>query len=251
MKSKLNIEETKNTIISELKNWFALNGGECKAIVMLSGGKDSTIVAKLCVEALGKEKVIGVSIPDKGQTENDADKIAEWLGIEYHVVPIGMITELIHNILCNSIDVKELSAQSTMNIPPRLRMLIGYAISQTFGGRVIGTCNASENYVGYLTRWGDGASDYEPIADLTMHEVLDLGDALGIPYEWVHKLPDDGLPGSESDDKKFAKQGFSYALLDKYILEGTSGDKTADEAIERMHKKNAFKLKMQDYPKFH
>ena len=251
MKSKLNIEEVKNTIISELKKWFALNGAECKAIVMLSGGKDSTIVAKLCVEALGKDKVIGVSIPDKGQTENDADKIAEWLGIEYHVVSIEKITKLLHETISVGIGVENLSSQSTMNIPPRLRMLIGYAISQTFGGRVIGTCNASENYVGYLTRWGDGASDYEPIADLTMHEVLDLGDALGIPYEWVHKLPDDGLPGSESDDKKFAKQGFSYALLDKYILEGTSGDNAADEAIERMHKKNAFKLKMQDYPKFH
>ena len=143
-----------------------------------------------------------------------------------------------------------MSAQAEQNISPRMRMLVLYAVSQSINGRVMGTCNASENYIGYFTKYGDGASDFEPIAELTVHELYQIGDTLGIPKKWVYKVPDDGLPHSCPDDEKFEKMGFNYEKLDKYIREGTSGDEVADKAIVRMHEMNLFKMKMSDTIKF-
>ena len=129
-------------------------------------------------------------------------------------------------------------------------MLILYAISQSNNGRVIGTCNASENYIGYFAKYGDGASDFEPIAELTVHELYQIGDELGIPKKWTYKTPDDGLPHSLPDDEKFEKKGFNYEKLDKYIRFGTSGDAVADAAIEKMHAQNEFKMKPVEVIKF-
>ena len=245
-----NVEQVTKDCIQWIKDWFEKNGPGCNAILGLSGGKDSTIVAALCAKALGPNRVIGVAMPDKGQGINEADKIAEHLGIRFIVANIGFACDGIRNIsiIDNGMTNNKMwSEQSEQNIPPRIRMTMLYAISQTFNGRVVGTCNASENYVGYMTRWGDQASDFEPIGNLTVTEVLQIGDYLGLPYEWVHKIPDDGLPHSSSDEQKF---GFSYAELDRYIREGiepegkcNNSDESKIDKIKRMHMKNEFKLK--------
>lgn len=229
--------ELKNEIVIWLRTWFDENGKDCNAVVAMSGGKDSTIVAALCAEALGKDRVIGVGIPDIGQGLNDADKIAKYLGIKFLEFPIGGLTDEIKSVFPG-----HMSRQAEQNIPPRLRMTVLYAVSQSNNGRVIGTCNASENYVGYFTRYGDGASDVEPIGKLTVRQVKGVGYALGLPAEWVDKVPDDGLPNSAPDDEKFAKWGFSYAAIDDYLEFGTSLDKKVDEAIEAMHRKTRFKM---------
>ena len=242
-----NVEEVTKNCIQWIKDWFNENGKTCNAIIGISSGKDSTIVAKLCVEALGADRVIGVMMPDKGQGINDADKICDYLGIKYMVIPIDGVVAEFHKVWDDQDSDVIWSKQSEQNIPPRVRMTMLYALSQTFNGRVVGTCNASENYVGYMTRWGDQASDFEPIGNLTVTEVLQIGDYLGLPYEWVHKIPDDGLPHSSSDEQKF---GFSYAELDRYIREGiepegkcNNSDESKIDKIKRMHTKNEFKLK--------
>ena len=242
MEYKFNAKETKDQLIQGIRDWFKKNGNGCNAVIGLSGGKDSTIVCKLCVEALGADKVITVGIPDKGQDLHGADKIAKWMGVDFRTINIGSITDAIKHETYYHGNVR-LSEQAEQNIPPRVRMLILYAVSQSNNGRVVGTCNASENYIGYFTKHGDGASDFEPIAELTVHELYQIGDELGIPKEWTYKIPDDGLPHSLPDDVKFARKGFNYEKLDKYIRTGTSGDEVADAAIKKMHEQNLFKLK--------
>ena len=234
--------KVKDQLIQGIRDWFEKNGKGCNAVIGLSGGKDSTIVAKLCAEALGPDRVYAIGIPDSKQGLNEADEIAEWMGIHFAVVNIGQLTTGVYANTNNLFGV-QMSAQAEQNIPPRMRMLVLYAVSQTMNGRVIGTCNASENYIGYFTKYGDGASDFEPIAELTVHELYQIGDALGIPKKWTYKVPDDGLPHSLPDDEKFEKEGFNYRKLDDYIRKGTSGDGVADAVISRKHKANLFKLK--------
>lgn len=233
--------KVKDQLIQGIRDWFEKNGKGCNAVIGLSGGKDSTIVAKLCAEALGPDRVYAIGIPDSKQGLNEADEIAEWMGIHFGVVNIGQLTTGVFANTNNLFGVP-MSKQAEQNIPPRMRMLVLYAVSQTMNGRVIGTCNASENYIGYFTKYGDGASDFEPIAELTVHEIYQIGDALGIPKKWTYKVPDDGLPHSLPDDEKFEKEGFNYRKLDDYIRKGTSGDGVADAVISRKHKANLFKL---------
>ena len=237
------IEELKKELIEWIRNWFNENGKSCNAVVGLSGGKDSTIVAKLCVEALGKNRVIGVAMPDALQGLNDADKIADYLGIKFIEAPIGIIVKDFKYI---GWDVP-MSEQTIQNIPPRVRMTMLYAIAQTYNGRVIGTCNLSENYIGYFTAWGDGVSDCEPLANLTVTEVRTLGKSLGLPTEWVDKTPDDGLPNSCPDEEKF---GFTYSQLDEYILNGVCNDEKVKKLIDARHDKNLFKMRRMNLPAF-
>ena len=236
------VKKTTKDLIQWIRDWFEENGKGCNAVVALSGGKDSTIVAALCAEALGKDRVIGVAMPDKGQDVNDADKIAEYLGIKYMKCDISSITDAIHGVWTDEDDVCALSNQAEQNIPPRVRMTMAYSIAQTYNGRVVGTCNKSENYVGYFTRYGDGASDIEPLGNLTCRQVVAIGDYLGLPKEWVHKTPDDGLPNSIPDNEKFARWGFSYKTLDDYIEYGTCGNEEIDIAIKKKHKETMFKM---------
>ncbi len=242
-KYTFNAEDVKNRLVAWLRDWFAENGNGCNAVVGMSGGKDSTIVAALCVEALGKDRVIGVSMPDGEQGENDADRICAFLGIRYIVAPITNITTGIKNAMFidNGCEVKpEFSKQAEQNIPPRARMLTLYAISQSNNGRVVGTCNLSEDVCGYFTVHGDGASDVEPLANLTVTEVRHIGDALGVPKEWVWKTPDDGLPHSCSDEEKL---GFTYAALDLYLRGQEVPEASIKEKMDDRMKKNAFKMK--------
>ena len=246
-----NVEDVAKDCINWIREWFAKNGPGCKGIFGCSGGKDSLIVGALLKEALGPENVIGVAMPDTNQGVNDADKICEYFGVKYLNMPINGMTEAFCRMwyYVGDEDFKW-TKQSLMNIPPRIRMTMLYAIAQTYNGRVAGTCNASELYVGYATRYGDMASDFEPIASITCRQVVEVGHYLGIPKKWVDKVPDDGLPGSETDDSKFSKWGFSYKTLDEFLENGTCGDANTDTAIEKMHSKTKFKLNLGEVFKY-
>lgn len=245
IKTEFNVKEFTENCIAWIREWFNKNGNGCKAIIGMSGGKDSTVAAALCAKALGPENVIGVSMPDYNHSVNEADEICKHLGITYINMPIYGITQGFKNIN-HKINGEnfEWSKQSEQNIPPRIRMTMLYALAQTFNGRVVGTCNKSELYVGYATRYGDMASDFEPLGNITCRQVVEVGHYLEIPNKWVDKVPDDGLPNSEPDDDKFAKWGFSYKTLDEFLENGTCGDVNIDTAIEKMHSKTKFKLNL-------
>ena len=240
--------KTAEAVIEWVKDYFAQAGAESKAVLGMSGGKDSTVSAAILARAIGPERVVGVSMPQGNQSLNEADRICAALGIKMYTVNIGKAcSELIAAI---SEAGAELSHASITNIPPRVRMTTLYAIGQSNNARVLNTCNLSEDYIGYATKFGDGAGDFSILANLTVTEVLAIGDYLGLPYEWVHKTPDDGLPHSCPDEVKI---GFTYAELDEYIRcgkvpegyvhnnpeEGLKVDK-----IERMHRANLHKLQL-------
>lgn len=234
-----NAEKVKNEIVEWIREWFEENGKGCKAVVGLSGGKDSSVVAALCVEALGKDRVLGVMMPNGEQFDIDVSyKLTEHLGIEGIVINIkkaydGIVDELMNHM-------KDFDGQAKINLPPRLRMSALYAVSQSVNGRVANTCNLSEDWVGYATRFGDGAGDFSPLSRLTVQEVKAVGRACGLPDMFVDKVPIDGLCGKTDEDNL----GFTYAVLDKYIREGVCEDAATKEKIDRMHKMNLFKLQL-------
>lgn len=244
-----NSEDFVEECVAWIKEWFERNGKGCKAVIGLSGGKDSTVAAALCAKALGPENVIGVAMPSYMQGENEADEIAKYLGIQYLVCNIGDIYD---SICVSAMDGLKttLSDQTKQNIPPRARMSLLYAIAQTVNGRVVGTCNKSELYVGYATRYGDMASDFEPLGEITCNQVVKVGHSLGIPSKWIDKTPDDGLPNSEPDDEKFAKWGFSYKTLDDFLEKGSSGNLLIDNAIIKKHNETKFKLNLGEIFKY-
>lgn len=231
-------------VVEWIKNWFEKNGNGCNAVLGLSGGKDSTICAALLAEALGADRVIGVAMPSYGQGLNDADKIAEYLGIKFMTMPIENIVGSFYGLLDNG---QTWSEQTQQNIPPRVRMTMLYAIAQTFNGRVCCCDNASENFLGYSTLFGDDAGSFAPLGELTVTEVRAIGDELGLPKEWVHKIPDDGLPHSSSDEQKF---GFTYDELDKFIRFGTGMEPPKMEKALKMHNNSQFKRNILHVPAY-
>lgn len=235
-------KEYKNRIVGWIRDWFAANGPDCKAVIGISGGKDSTVVAGLCVEALGKDRVVGVLMPNGHQEDyHDAVRVCLALGIDFTTHSIHESYNAIISNMESPIDGNmygvTASEQTKINLAPRLRMAMLYAISQTIGGRVACTDNLSESYIGYSTRWGDNVGDFAPIAGFTATEVIAIGDALGLPQDLVHKTPSDGLCG-KTDEDNF---GFTYRQLDNYIRYGSSGDYFVDEDIKKKHLKNLFK----------
>lgn len=234
-----NAEKVKNDIVSWIKDWFNENGKECVAVVGISGGKDSSVVAALCAEALGKERVVGVLMPNGVQSDIDmAELLVTHLGIRRVMININASFEGMKNEVERELGT--LSQQSRNNLPPRLRMAGLYAVSQCLNGRVANTCNLSEDWVGYATRYGDGAGDFSPLSKLTVQEVKAVGRALGLPEVLVEKPPIDGLCGKTDEDNL----GFTYAVLDRYIREGVCEDGETKEKIDRMHKMNLFKLQL-------
>lgn len=233
-------KRTKNDIVQWIRNYFEENGPECSAVVGISGGKDSTIVAALCVEALGKDRVFGVMMPNGIQSDlGDSIKVVKTLGIPSINVNIsGAYSKLIAAIAPGLRD--GVSEQTKINLPPRLRMATLYAVAQSLpnGGRVANTCNKSEDFVGYSTKFGDSAGDFSPLANLTVSEVRQIGYELPVPRELVDKTPADGLCGRSDEDNL----GFTYAQLDDYIEKGTCGVMSIDYEIETMHKRNLHKL---------
>ena len=229
--------------IGWIRNWFEENGKGCTAVLGLSGGKDSTITAALLAKALGPDRVIGVAMPDEGQSLNEADEIAKYLGIRYFNISVAQACRATREAL--SAAGIELSAQCVQNIPPRERMKVLFAVAQCTNGRPVNTCNLSEDYIGYATLFGDAAGSFSVLGMMTVTEVLEVGDYLGLPSRWVHKTPDDGLPNSSPDEIKL---GFTYAELDRYIREGIEPAPEKKEKIDRLNRINRFKTEILRLP---
>ena len=229
-------EKVKNECVQWIRDFFEENGKDCNAVVGISGGKDSSIVAALCVEALGKDRVIGVLMPCGEQADIDMAKLlVNTLGIKHYIINIKDAVDGI----TNSIPF-ELSTQSKTNLPPRIRMSTLYAVSQSHNGRVANTCNLSEDWVGYSTRYGDSVGDFSPCSNLTVDEMKQIGRLIGLPSELVDKVPTDGLCGKTDEDNL----GFTYAELDRYIRTGEIEDAEKKAKIDRLHRINLFKLQL-------
>ena len=230
--------KVKNQCVEWIRDFFEKNGKDCNAVVGISGGKDSSIVAALCVEALGKDRVIGVLMPCGEQHDIDcAQQLVEYLGIKNYTVNIKDAVDGLMNNLPADL---EITPQTVQNIPPRVRMTTLYAVSQSVNGRVANTCNLSEDWVGYSTRYGDSVGDFSPCSNLTVAEMKQIGHILGLPHNLVEKTPIDGLCGKTDEDNL----GFTYAELDKYIRTGEIEDQSKKELIDRKHKMNLFKLEL-------
>ena len=234
-----NAEEVKDQCIKWIQDFFEENGKGCNAIVGISGGKDSSVVASLCVEALGKERVIGVLMPNDVQSDIDCAKLlVSHLDIKHYIINVkDSVNGLLNQLELSGIDISE---QTIINLPPRIRMSALYAVSQSNNGRVANTCNLSEDWVGYATRYGDGAGDFSPLSNLTVTEVKEIGRCLNLPSKLVDKVPIDGL-SNQSDEEKL---GFTYDVLDKYIRTGEIEDKNTKERIDYLHDLNKFKLEL-------
>ena len=230
--------KVKNDCVEWIRKFFEENGKGCNAVVGISGGKDSSIVAALCVEALGKDRVIGVLMPQGVQHDIDkAYMLVNHLGIRHYVVNIKDTVDAIFNSFPEEL---EISNMSKINLPPRIRMSTLYAVSQSCNGRVANTCNLSEDWVGYSTRYGDSVGDFSPLSNLTVTEVKQIGYELGLPRELVDKVPIDGLCGKTDEENL----GFTYAELDVYIRTGYIADEAKKALIDRKHKANLFKLQL-------
>ena len=236
--------EVKDKCVAWIRDFFEKNGKGCNCVIGISGGKDSSVVAALCVEALGKDRVIGVLMPNGEQSDIDvAQRLVEFLGITGITVNIGPVIQAVTQGVQSALP-EGLSDQTAVNLPPRIRMAVLYAVSQSKNGRVANTCNLSEDWVGYSTRYGDSVGDFSPLSELTVTEVKQIGKAAGLPDEFIDKVPSDGLCGKSDEDNL----GFSYEVLDRYIRTGEIEDAAVKEKIDRLHEKNLFKLQLM--PKF-
>lgn len=229
------------TRIKKIVEWIrnqVPEGG--KAVLGISGGKDSTVAAALCVEALGKENVIGVLMPNGQQKDiYDSFDVCSILGIDYLVVNISSAYEN----LCDAINENlyhraefnagvEMNPMVKTNLPARLRMSTLYAVAALYpNSRVVNTCNYSEDFVGYSTKYGDAAGDFSPLGSLTVREVIEIGDALGLPKELIHKAPSDGMCGKTDEDNL----GFTYEELDDFLLDTGSVSPETLEKILKLH----------------
>ncbi len=232
-------KKVKDACVQWIRDWFEENGPGCNAVLGISGGKDSSVCAALCVEALGVDRVIGVTMPNGVQPDiDDSIRLINHLGIRRYNVNIGeSFTALMQEV--EAALGHPASDQTRINMAPRLRMTAVYAVSQSNNGRVVNTCNLSEDWVGYSTRWGDAAGDFSPLGGLTVQEVVAVGLELGLPVDLVKKTPSDGLCGKTDEDNL----GFTYAVLDHYIRTGECEDPEAKALIDRKHRMNLFKLK--------
>ena len=238
-----NTEKVTKDIVQWIRDWFEENGPGCNAVVAVSGGKDSSVVAALLVEALGKDRVIGVMLPRGVQPDIDMSYLlVNHLGIKHYEINVGETIDALEKEMKAVMGADAVSTQAIVNLPPRVRMAATYAVSQSVNGRVANTCNLSEDWVGYATRYGDNAGDFSPISRLTVQEVKAVGRYLGLPDVLVDKVPSDGLQAKTDEDNL----GFTYAVLDRYIREGVIEDEATKKRFDHLHKINAFKLKYMD-----
>lgn len=232
------VKKVTEECVQWIRDFFENNGQGCNAVIGVSGGKDSSVVAALCVEALGKDRVIGVLMPNGEQQDIDmARLLVKHLGIKSYEVNVKEAIDGVKNAISGEL---ELSNQSVVNLPPRIRMATLYAVSQSCNGRVANTCNLSEDWVGYSTRYGDSVGDFSPCSLLTVAEVKAVGRELGLPEVLVEKVPIDGLCGKTDEDNL----GFTYAELDRYIREGVIDNEEHKALIDKKHAANLFKLQL-------
>lgn len=245
----MNVEKLTNEVVAWIQDWFNNKSGNAKGVILgISGGKDSTIVAALCAKALGKDKVCGVLMPNGEQRDiDDAIEICKFLGIRYRIVNIASIVEALNNSIRFSPAYYEneemdkffpLSVHTQTNIPPRVRMTILYAIGQELGYRVVGTGNFSERFIGYFTKWGDGACDFNPVGLLNTEEMIAIGNYLNLPGHLVNKEPTDGLCGKTDEENL----GYSYEDINTFSIYKTCGDEEIDKKIEKAHLYSQHKL---------
>lgn len=231
----------KTELVAWIKDWFERNGQDCNAVIGISGGKDSTILAALCAEALGKDRVIGVMLPNGVQDDiEDSYEVCRFLGIKSYEINISeMFNYMIEELSCNQFDISE---QAIINAPARCRMIMLRGVAQCCNGRLMNTCNLSENWVGYFTVDGDGSGDCKPLELFTVQEVIEIGKVLGLEHRLVEKVPNDGLCKMTDEDNL----GFSYKVLDRYIRTGICEDENIKKLIDEKHKNNKFKLRESD-----
>ena len=243
------VEKVTGDCIQWIKDWFEKNGPGCNAVIGVSGGKDSLIVAKLCVEALGADRVIGVMMPNGVQKDiSDSIRVCKLLGIKNYTINIeNSVNSILKEMNESGIEITE---QTKTNLPARIRMSTLYAVSQSNNGRVSNNCNKSEDIMGYSTRYGDAAGDFSPLSELTTVEIVAIGDYLGLPYDLVHKTPIDGLntntDGSYVTDEQ--SMGVSYDDIHKYVRMRNELSQETIDYISGREKKNLFKLQLM--PKF-
>ena len=232
-------KKVKNQIVEWIAEYFKNNAApETKAIIAISGGKDSSIAAALCVEALGKSRVFGVLMPQGEQPDIDVSyALCKALDIEYVEININTPVRSLYNEITNA--WLKLNDIAKFNTPARVRMTALYAVSGIMGGRVVNTCNLSEDWVGYSTKFGDAAGDFSPLSSLTVTEVKAVGKELGLSSRFIDKTPIDGLCGKTDEENL----GFTYVVLDRYIREGICEDSTVKEKIDRLHELNLHKLR--------
>lgn len=230
--------KVKNECVEWIRDFFEKNGKGCNAVIGISGGKDSSVTAALCVEALGRDRVIGVLMPQGEQHDIDmAYMLVNHLGIRHYEINIK---DAVDGVLRNMPKEMEITPQTKQNLPARIRMATVYAVSQSNNGRVANTCNLSEDWVGYATRYGDGAGDFSPLSHLTVTEIKEIGNILGLPKELVNKTPIDGLCGKTDEENL----GFTYAELDIYIRTGKIDNAETRALIDKKHAANLFKLQL-------
>lgn len=249
----------RDRIVSWIQKWFSNNSIEY-AVIGISGGKDSTVAASLCEKALGRNRVVGVMMPNGDQSDiDDSKEVCNLYCCRSHVfrdVDLGDLVDIskIYDSVvetasqsylrwCNrnewAVDFSDpLCAKTKTNIAPRIRMIILYAFAQQIGGVVVNTCNLSEDYIGWSTKYGDAAGDIAILSHLTKTEVVQVGQALDIPDHLLHKAPADGLTG-RTDEDNF---GFSYEVLDSYIRTGECKDSSIKEKIDNLHAANLHKV---------
>lgn len=254
--SEYNFDVAKITdeVVAWIQKWISENGNErTKVIVGVSGGKDSSVVSALLVKALGKERVIGVMMPNGEQKDiSDSRTVVSHLGIQNFTVNIAKAYEEIQSAFIdsevvagekNKLTNDSFSSIFKTNTPARLRMVTLYGIAAQIGNcRVVNTCNLSEDLVGYSTFYGDAAGDFAPINKLTTEEVVAIGDYLGLPRSLTHKAPSDGMCGKTDEDNL----GFTYHEVNMLARKNERGENA--EKIIAKYKANLFKVKIINLP---
>lgn len=242
------VEKTYKDCVEWIKTWFKQNTCEkTMAVIGISGGKDSAVTAKLLVDALGKDRVFGVLLPNGEQKDiSDSQKVVDFLQIKNITVNIQNAYKGLTNELETHLPQASYSYQNySTNTPARIRMTTLYGIAALLGNAMVAnTCNLSEDIMGYSTFYGDSAGSFAPVSKLTTEEVVAMGDYAGLPHEITHKAPSDGMCGKTDEDNL----GWTYHEVNELIREDKKGPHY-EKILERW-KKNKFKLEILQLPCF-
>lgn len=239
MSYNFNAKETKDKVVQWIRDKFEKEYKGKNMVIAVSGGKDSSVVTALGVEALGKDRVKCILLPQHEQSDiKDSLEVVSNLGVEYKIVNIGKtVDSIVEEMVKSGVTPTK---QALVNVPARIRMTETYFYAQCVDGIPSCNCNLSEDWVGYSTYGGDGFGSFSPLGGLTVGEVKAIGRLLPIPQHLVEKTPSDGLCGKTDEDNL----GFTYETLDRYIREGICEDEATKKRIDDLHKRNLFKLQL-------
>ena len=247
---KFNVKLEVENIINFIKNYYSKFNFK-GVVIGISGGKDSAVVSGLFSLALGKENVIGLTMPcySKEEDKNDAKIVANHFGFDLYDIDLTEIFNLFKKKLVNFKNIDDYAYNSDINLKPRLRMNTLYYIASLFSSKyqkgylVAGCGNKSEKFVGYTTKWGDNASDIEILSDFTVNEVIKIGEYIGVPKKILYKIPNDGL-SDMSDEEKL---GFTYDEIERVIYNKSIDNDVKNKIIKQhndnLHKENIVRYK--------